>query len=255
MGAKDWMLLYAHGEVRPTLQATPDIDRDATRALMGRLYPGRPLRDIDDGNLFEHTNPRRHHVYAGCYPGLTVVCTDDVALDRPSELPPHFRTKAAGHTLYLHAMHSVVDWFACAVWTPDGHLRRALSLSPTPASRRTSANRCRSSGRTGPENNRSTPASPTSRTRCRSTRWRWPRTPYATCSASTAKGTTSTTSPTCSRSPSPGTSSKTGPDPASLTGPASPADERHGVLVKPSARYPGMRRCSDAARRGLAGSW
>ena len=32
--------------------------------------------------------------------------------------------------LYLHAMHSVSDWFAYAVWEGDGYLRRALSLSP-----------------------------------------------------------------------------------------------------------------------------
>jgi hypothetical protein len=31
--------------------------------------------------------------------------------------------------LYLHAMHSVVDWFAYAVWI-DGQLSRSLSLSP-----------------------------------------------------------------------------------------------------------------------------
>jgi hypothetical protein len=27
-------------------------------------------------------------------------------------------------------MHSVVDWFAYAIWTPDGQLRRSLSLAP-----------------------------------------------------------------------------------------------------------------------------
>lgn len=31
--------------------------------------------------------------------------------------------------MYLHAMHSVVDWFAFAQWT-DGKLIRSLSLSP-----------------------------------------------------------------------------------------------------------------------------
>ena len=32
-------------------------------------------------------------------------------------------------TVYLHAMHSVVDWFACALWI-NGQLVRSLSLSP-----------------------------------------------------------------------------------------------------------------------------
>ena len=38
--------------------------------------------------------------------------------------------EAAGRTLYLHAMHSVVDFFSYAIWEPDGTLRRAYSLSP-----------------------------------------------------------------------------------------------------------------------------
>ena len=38
-------------------------------------------------------------------------------------------TESRGRTLYLHAMHSVVDFFAYAVWR-DGKLERALSLSP-----------------------------------------------------------------------------------------------------------------------------
>lgn len=49
--------------------------------------------------------------------------------DRPSTLPSAFIEESRGRTLYLHAMHSVVDWFAYAVWR-DAKLVRALSLSP-----------------------------------------------------------------------------------------------------------------------------
>ena len=130
MGAKDWMLLYAEDEIRPILQAAPPIDRDATRQLVQRLYPKHQLEEIGDGTLFEQANPPERHVRAGCFPGLTVVCTWDAALDRPSALDKRFLDEAGGRTLYLHAMHSVVDWFAYAIWTGDGTLRRALSLSP-----------------------------------------------------------------------------------------------------------------------------
>ena len=58
------------------------------------------------------------------------MCTLDIALDRPSRLPQRFLDEAAGRTVYLHAMHSVVDWFAYAIWAGDGTMRRALSLSP-----------------------------------------------------------------------------------------------------------------------------
>jgi hypothetical protein len=130
VGAKDWMLFYAEDEVRSILQAAPPIDRDATRQLVQRLYPRHQLEEIEDGTLFEQANPPERHVYAGCFPGLTVVCTDDAALERPSELDKRFLGEAAGRTVYLHAMHSVVDWFAYAIWAGDGRLRRALSLSP-----------------------------------------------------------------------------------------------------------------------------
>jgi hypothetical protein len=42
------------------------------------------------------------------------------------------RDPALGQRIYLHAMHSTVDWFAYAVWK-DGKLQRSLSLSPDSA--------------------------------------------------------------------------------------------------------------------------
>jgi hypothetical protein len=55
-------------------------------------------------------NPPDDVVYAGCFPGLTIVCTAEAAVDRPSQLDPRFLKEALGRTVYLHAMHSVVDW-------------------------------------------------------------------------------------------------------------------------------------------------
>ncbi|MEU7870806.1 hypothetical protein [Dactylosporangium sp. NPDC049140] len=130
MGAKDWMLFYAEGDVRPVLQAAPPLDRAATRSFVERLYPGHRLTEVEDGTLARNTNPADGYVYAGCFPGLSIVCTGDVALDRPSALDRRFLGEAKGRTLYLHAMHSVVDWLAFAVWTGDGRLWRSLSLSP-----------------------------------------------------------------------------------------------------------------------------
>jgi len=61
MGAEDWMLLYAHGEVAPVLRSAPSLDREAARALIARLYPGHRIAELDDGNLAEDANPP-----AGC---------------------------------------------------------------------------------------------------------------------------------------------------------------------------------------------
>lgn len=130
MGAKDWLLVYADGEIQPLLRSAPALDRPATRALVRRLYPGHQLSELADGTLLEQSNPDDDRIYAGCFPGLTVVCTSEAALDRPSQLDLRFLREAGGRRLYLHAMHSVVDWFAYAIWSADGALVRALSVSP-----------------------------------------------------------------------------------------------------------------------------
>ena len=129
MGAKDWMIVFAEDEVRPILQAAPALHREATFDLVQRLHPGRVLTPLDDRSL-EDSNPPDGVVHAGCFPGVTIVCTGEVALDEPSGLHPRFLAEARGRTTYLHAVHSVVDWCALAVWSGDGTLRRALSLSP-----------------------------------------------------------------------------------------------------------------------------
>jgi len=54
MGAKDWLLVYADGEIQPVPQSAPVLDRQATRAMVRRLYPGHQLRDLADG-----TRPQR----------------------------------------------------------------------------------------------------------------------------------------------------------------------------------------------------
>ncbi len=130
MGVRDWMLLYADGEIQSTLQAAPALDRSATHAVVKRLYPSCQISLTEDGTLLDQAGPIGPYVYAGHFPGLTIVCTRDAALDRPSQLRTQFLDEAAGRTIYLHAMHSATDWFAYAIWTPNGGLRRALSLSP-----------------------------------------------------------------------------------------------------------------------------
>jgi hypothetical protein len=129
MGAKDWMLFYASDDVSKVLRSSPKIDREATTALVQRLYPWHDIRPIADGSLFT-PDPPKGEIYAGVFPGLSIVCTRDAAGDEPTDLGARFIHEAAGRTLYLHTMHSVVDFFAYAIWEPDGTLRRSFSLSP-----------------------------------------------------------------------------------------------------------------------------
>lgn len=129
MGAKDWMIFYAERDVADVLRGGPVFDREATEGLVRHLFPDRDVTAIDDVTL-ARGNPPDDEVYAAVWPGATVVCAGELGVDYPSAVDRRFLDAGAGRTVYLHAMHSVVDWFAFAVWGPDGQLRRALSVSP-----------------------------------------------------------------------------------------------------------------------------
>ncbi|WP_405061995.1 hypothetical protein OG474_10145 [Kribbella sp. NBC_01505] len=129
MGAKDWMLVYAEGNAADILRSQPTLDREATRAFVERLHPSAPLTPIDDASLGSESAPDEGTVYAGVFPGLTLILTESAAQYEPSELPQHYIDEARDRTLYLHAMHSTDAWFAYAIWE-GGTLRRSLSLSP-----------------------------------------------------------------------------------------------------------------------------
>lgn len=129
MGAKNWMLCYVEQDPRQVLRSRPVLDRERTAAIVSRLYPGRTVTPARDGTLGDDGSPKDREVFAAAYPGLTLVCTTLAAGDQPSELAPHALIADAASTVFLHAMYSVVDWFAYAVWQ-DGGLVRSLSLSP-----------------------------------------------------------------------------------------------------------------------------
>jgi hypothetical protein len=128
MGAKTWMLVYASNDVPGIFKARPAIDRDASTALANKLFPKHQLTPLADGTL-TFACPPDDEVMVSCFPGVSVVAAADFGIDYPSKLPKQFLDPATQGTAYLHAMHSVVDWFAFAVWK-DGSLQRALSLSP-----------------------------------------------------------------------------------------------------------------------------
>jgi hypothetical protein len=60
-------------------------------------------------------------------PGTDILCRQQFAVDRASELAKHVVAASAGRRLYFHAMNCVVDWTTFALWE-DGRLIRALSL-------------------------------------------------------------------------------------------------------------------------------
>jgi hypothetical protein len=128
VGAKTWMLVYSKARVEEALRDGPQLDRQATRQLATRLFPKDRLEPIGEGDL-SCTCPPDSELHVGCFPGVSIVAAREFAIDYPSKLPAQFISAGGSGTIYLHAMHSVVDWLAFAQWI-DGKLVRSLSLSP-----------------------------------------------------------------------------------------------------------------------------
>jgi len=128
VGAKTWMLVYANTKVGEALRGLPKLDRDATLELATRLFPKDKLEFIGDGDL-SYTCPPDDELHIGCFPGVSILAAKEFGIEYPSKLPASFISAGSSQTIYLHAMHSVVDWFAFGQWI-DGKLIRSLSVSP-----------------------------------------------------------------------------------------------------------------------------
>lgn len=106
-------------------------DPEASRVLLGRLFPGR--RPVDLGRVpltqaAQGGDPGKQQVFVGSYPGVTVVCSSELHLRTPSALPLRWRqTLAAEHT-FLTVSDPPGAWGAFAAWE-RGTLRRAFGAS------------------------------------------------------------------------------------------------------------------------------
>lgn len=128
MGAKTWMLVYADTSARDALSAQPPLEREATLKLAKKLFPREKLEPMGDGDL-TCTCPNDNELDIGCFPSVSVIAAKEFGIDYPSRLPEIFIAAGGSGKIYLHAMHSVVDWFAYALWS-GGTLLRSLSVSP-----------------------------------------------------------------------------------------------------------------------------
>ncbi|MGO4462392.1 hypothetical protein AB4039_34655 [Streptomyces sp. M-16] len=129
MGAKTGLLVYGDGDIPAALRQVTLAGIAETTELVGRLYPGWDTEAAEGEILTEGTYPAPGLTYAASFPETDVVCDRRLMIDRPSQLPEHLIAASAGRRMVLHAMHSVVDGLAFAVWE-DGRLVRSLSLSP-----------------------------------------------------------------------------------------------------------------------------
>ena len=128
MGAKTCLLIHTDVDAGALLRDRPQLDREAAARMLATLFPKERLHADGEVDL-THTYPADDEVLVACYPRLLIVIARDFGLDRPSELPRRFIEAAGSGDVMVHAMHSVVDWFAFAIWK-QGQLHRSLSLSP-----------------------------------------------------------------------------------------------------------------------------
>jgi len=129
LGAKTALLAYAAKDPVESLRQARDFDPEATRALVAATHPAWEGAASSQGNLFDDCYPPEGTVYAGSFPGIDILCDRDVMDYQPSEFPARYLNAAAGRRVILHAMHSVTDTFAYAIWD-NGSLVRSLCLSP-----------------------------------------------------------------------------------------------------------------------------
>jgi hypothetical protein len=128
MGAKTWMLVFADSDVPQILTGRPALDRAKTEQFVKSAFPKLKIAGLQDATL-GNTCPPENELVAGCYPGVTFLAADEFGIDFPSKLDARFIGLNGSKTTYLFAVHSVVDWFAFAIWE-SGVLKRSLSVSP-----------------------------------------------------------------------------------------------------------------------------
>lgn len=129
MGAKTCLLGFSDGDLARELSALPPLDRAASTALAAALFPNDELEPLPDGTL-NHTYPLDGEVLVARFGTSGVAIATDFTVDQPSQLPETFLRAAGGaRSIHLHAMHSVADWLAFAIWQ-DGQLLRSLSVAP-----------------------------------------------------------------------------------------------------------------------------
>ena len=122
------MLVYSQASAIDALRRGSSLDREASTKWASDLFPKEKLIEREDSSL-AWTCPPDDEIRVGCFSGVSIVAAKEFGIDHPSKINPRFLGADRGANITLHAMHSVVDWFAFAHWN-SGNLVRSLSLSP-----------------------------------------------------------------------------------------------------------------------------
>lgn len=128
MGAKTTMLVVSSTDPKTVLAGYPALDRAESTRLLSEYFPGHRFEGLADGDLWD-TYPSEDEVFIGHFGAATVIAAREFGVDFPSQLDPHFLKVAGPRNVWLHTMHSMIDFFAYGLWR-NGTLIRSLSLAP-----------------------------------------------------------------------------------------------------------------------------
>ena len=129
MGAKASTIWYVDApDPVAVLRDHREPDEDAARALAGRLFPGAVIAPRAVGPLSSSAGVDGRGIFIGCYPGITVVCSPQLAIPHPSALPEDWVRPLASEFTHLIAMDPDRAWGAFATWV-RGTLRRSFSAT------------------------------------------------------------------------------------------------------------------------------
>ncbi|WP_067704676.1 DUF6928 family protein [Nocardia jejuensis] len=110
------------------LRAHPDPDHEASFALARQLNPEHDVVPAASGTMKVWAGPDPESVYIGCYPGVTVVCSAQAALSRPTRLPELLVRPLASEHTFLVSYDLTLGWGAFAHWE-RGEFRRSFSAT------------------------------------------------------------------------------------------------------------------------------
>ncbi|MGI1848629.1 DUF6928 family protein [Rhodococcus sp. SJ] len=104
-------------------------DCTTAHALVGRLHPGLSSEPLGRVPLAQAAAGAAGRVYVGSFPGVTVVCSPDLAATRPSQLPERWRHTVASENTYLVVSDPTGARGAVGAWR-RGTPRRAFDATP-----------------------------------------------------------------------------------------------------------------------------
>ncbi|WP_245819732.1 DUF6928 family protein [Rhodococcoides yunnanense] len=130
LGAKASTIWYVDApDPISVLRNSSSSDWDAATALAGSMFPGTVAVPTQQAPIAKSAGVGADEVFIGSYPGVTVVCSEQLTAASPLSLSDRWSRPLASEHTYLIATDPDTAWGAFAYWE-RGSLRRSFSATP-----------------------------------------------------------------------------------------------------------------------------